>query len=88
MLQSNTTYALRGVLRTGSGMAPHKICKKKGFLNNSSSMAQIGYLISILFKSPGSNVTRPVLGSRDSLPAIKIDLGRLSEKNESIINHI
>ena len=38
---------------------------KKNFENNSTSIPQIGYLISILFKSPGPNMARPLLGSRD-----------------------
>ena len=33
-----------------------------GFVNNSTSVPQMSYLISILFKSPSSNMTPPTFG--------------------------
>ena len=57
------------MLRTGSEMVPHQDMRTRRFVNNSSSMPKIGYLISIVFKYLGPNMSRPLLGSCDLLSA-------------------
>ena len=42
-------------------------CERWIFVNNSTSMPQMGHLISPLFKSPCPIWPRPLLGSRDLL---------------------
>ena len=55
------------VLRTGLGLGPSLRYEKMEFCDNSTSMPQMGYLIYILFKSPGPNVAPPTFGSHDLL---------------------